>query len=300
METRSAPLVGVMWMVVTGLCFVAVTAIVKHVGQGLPAIEAAFLRYAIGLVFILPLIRPMLAAPLRGPAGRLLVVRGLFQTAGSALWFFAMTRIPIAEVTAMNYLAPVYVTLGAALFLGERLAARRLIAIAAALLGALLILRPGVREVSAGHIAMLVSAPAFAASYLIAKRLTGLLTPSVIVGWLSVATAIGLAPLALAVWEPPTPVELAWLALTAAFATVAHYTMMLAFRAAPVAVTQPVTFLQLVWAAALGALVFAEPVDPWVVLGGSVIVAAVCFIAWREARARRLSATVGPVEATRL
>ena len=59
--------------------------------------------------------------------------------------------------------------------------------------------------------------------------------------------------------------------------------MTLAFAAAPVTVTQPVTFLQLVWAVLLGALVFAEPVDIWVVFGGVLILASVSFITWREA-----------------
>lgn len=73
----------------------------------------------------------------------------------------------------------------------------------------------------------------------------------------------------------------------ALFATAGHYTMTLAFAAAPVTVTQPVTFLQLVWAVALGAILFAEPVDPWVIAGGSLILAAVVFITWREAVLKR-------------
>ena len=79
--------------------------------------------------------------------------------------------------------------------------------------------------------------------------------------------------------------------LVACFATAGHYTMILAFRAAPVTVTQPVAFLQLVWATMLGALVFMEPVDNWVMLGGAIIVAAISFISWREAKVRRESIT---------
>jgi drug/metabolite transporter (DMT)-like permease len=63
--------------------------------------------------------------------------------------------------------------------------------------------------------------------------------------------------------------------------------MTLAFAAAPLTVTQPVTFLQLVWATALGAVVFAEPNDIWVVLGGAVILGSVTFITWREAMLKR-------------
>ncbi|RMH45249.1 MAG: DMT family transporter [Alphaproteobacteria bacterium] len=290
-EAPSRPLWGVFWMVVTGLNFVAVTALVKHVGPRLPAAESAFLRYVLGLVFLAPMIRPMLSAGLDRRALGYFTLRGVAHTLGVMLWFYAMTQIPIAEVTAMNYLSPVYVTLGAALFLGERLAFRRLAAVAAALVGALLILRPGFREISPGHLAMLGTALMFAASYLIAKRMSDLVSPTVIVGMLSVTVTIGLAPFAAMVWVPPTPAELFWLFLVAAFATAGHYTMTLAFRAAPVAVTQPVAFLQLVWATLLGVLVFGEPVDGWVIAGGALIMAAVSFIAWREAKLRRRALT---------
>ena len=129
-------------MLATGGLFVAVTAVVKHVGSALPAAESAFLRYFLGLVFLIPMIKPILKAKLTRHSVRLFVARGLAHSLGVILWFFAMTQISIAEVTAMNYMAPIYVTIGAALFLGETLAARRIIAIGAAMLGALIILRP--------------------------------------------------------------------------------------------------------------------------------------------------------------
>ncbi|MFV2051930.1 DMT family transporter [Aliiroseovarius sp. YM-037] len=285
------PLWGAFWMIVTGLCFVAVTAIVKHLGGDVPAAQAAFLRYVIGLVFVLPMIGPMLRARLGGRDIALFSLRGAMQTFGVMLWFYAMTKISIAEVTAMNYMSPVYVTIGAALVLGETFAARRMLAVVAALIGALLILRPGVRELSSGHVAMLFTPMFFAVGYLIAKRMADTVSPAVVVGMLSVTVTIGLAPFAWAVWVPVSWVSLGWLTLVAFFATAGHYTMTLAFRAAPVSVTQPATFLQLVWASLLGAAIFAEPLDTWVMLGGGIIIAAISFISWREATLKRRSIT---------
>jgi len=285
------PLAGILWMLLTGLCFVAVTATVKHLGQAVPAAQAAFLRYALGLVFVIPMIRPMLRSGLGRRGATLAGLRAAAHTLAVILWFFAMARIPIADVTAMNYLAPVYISVGAALFLGERLASRRIAAILVALAGALVILRPGFRELSSGHVAMLFTAPAFAVSYLMAKRLTAEISPLAVVGLLSVGVTIGLAPFAAVVWVPPTPVQLLWLLLVAFFATAGHYSMTRAFEAAPLAVTQPVTFLQLVWATLLGIFVFGEAFDPWVVLGGSMVVGAVSFISWRESALRRRAAT---------
>jgi drug/metabolite transporter (DMT)-like permease len=287
------PVAGVFWMIVTGLCFVAVTASVKMVGDDVPAAQAAFLRYVLGIGFLIPMIPAVRAATLSRRTLGLFGIRGLAHSLGVITWFYAMTRIPIAEVTAMNYLNPVYVTVLAVLVLGERISARRIIAVLLALAGALVILRPGFRELDPGHFAMLFTAASFAVGYLIAKILADEVPASVVVFMLSVTVTIALAPFALAVWVPVGWGDLGWLFLTAVFATAGHYTMTLAFRSAPLTVTQPVTFLQLIWATALGALVFAEPVDVFVILGGAMIIASVTYIALREAQLRRRVASAG-------
>jgi drug/metabolite transporter (DMT)-like permease len=171
------------------------------------------------------------------------------------------------------------------------MALRRVGAILMALVGALIILRPGFREISPGHIAMLFTAVAFGGSYLLAKFTVDGTNPVVVVAMLSIFVTLGLAPFAIAVWVWPSVQELGVLFLVACFATAGHYTMSLAFAAAPVTVTQPVTFLQLVWAASLGAVVFGEPVDMWVVGGGTLILASVSFITWREAVLKRRAIT---------
>ncbi|WP_425091965.1 DMT family transporter [Tropicimonas sp. S265A] len=285
------PLAGILWMVVTGFCFVGVTALVKSIGDAIPAAQSAFLRYILGLVFLIPIAGRLIQLRLSRTEIGLFTVRGVVHSGGVIAWFYAMTQIPIAEVTAMNYLSPVYVTLGAALFMGETLAARRIAAICVALLGALIILRPGFRDLSPGHIAMGFTALSFAGSYLLAKSLSDRADPSVVVAGLSIVVSICLAPFALAVWVPVTPGQLGVLFGVACFATAGHYTMTLAFQAAPLTVTQPVTFLQLVWATALGAVVFGEAVDAFVLLGGGLIVAAISFMSWREAQLRRRART---------
>jgi len=281
------PVLGVFWMVVTGLLFVGVTALVKYLGTDIPAPQAAFIRYALGLVFLLPMIRPILRADLSAKQWGLFAARGLAHSIGVALWFFAMARIPIADVTAMNYLAPIYVTIGAALFLGERLALRRVLAVVVALIGALIILRPGFREIGSGHFAMLAAAVVFGASYLLAKLLTDQTNAVIVVGMLSFWVTLGLAPMAAHVWVTPDLHTVLVLFVVACLATAAHYTMTLAFRSAPLTVTQPVTFLQLVWAVSVGTLFFGEAVDIWVVIGGLVILASVSFMTWREAMLKR-------------
>ena len=280
-------LAGVGWMVVTGLCFVMVTALVKVLDGRIPAAESAFLRYLLGLVFLLPVWRQLAAVRLSARQWRLFGLRGAVHTVGVILWFYAMSRIALAEVTAMNYLTPVYVTILAVFVLGERLALRRILAIVAALAGALLILRPGFRALDPGHVAMLGTAALFSGSYLLAKILSGEVPAVVVVALLSVTVTLGLAPFAALHWVTPTWGEIAVLFGVACFATAGHYTMTLAFAAAPMSVTQPVTFLQLVWSVLLGAVFFAEPADPFVIAGGTVILSAISFITWREQQLKR-------------
>ena len=284
---KLSPVPGVCWMALTGVFFVAVTAVVKWGAQDLPAAEAAFLRYVLGLVFLIPMLGPIRRAKLSARQLRLFGLRGGAHTLGVILWFYAMTRISVAEVTAMNYMAPIYVTLGAAFFLGESLAFRRILAILGAVIGALIIMRPGFRELSDGHIAMLGTAVFFGIGYLTAKRLADEVPAVVVVGMLSIVVTIGLAPFAIAVWVWPSWTELCAMFVVACFATAGHYTMTRAFAVAPVTVTQPVTFLQLIWATVLGWAMFGEAIDPFVVFGGIIILTSVTALTIREAVLKR-------------
>ncbi|MDO5632615.1 MAG: DMT family transporter [Paracoccus sp. (in: a-proteobacteria)] len=283
-QTRS-DLTGIAWMVATGLSFVAVSGIVRALDGALPAPQAAFIRFCFGLVFLGPVLVPALRTGFSGPVWRLFGLRGALHLAAVVAWFYGVARIPVAEVTAIGYLNPVVVMVGAALFLGERISTRRMAAIAVAVLGAVIVLRPGIRALDPGHLAQVAAVICFGTSYLVAKRLSLLASPAVVVAMMSLTVTVGLAPLAAAVWVPPTLAQVAGLGLVAVFATLGHYTMTRAFAAAPLTVTQPVTFLQLIWAALLGWFAFHEPLDAWVILGGALMIGAISYITWREAGA---------------
>lgn len=274
-------------MIGSTLMFVCVTGIVRYLGSQLPAAEGAFIRYAFGVLVMAPAIWKVLRNPPPMKLTAQFALRGFLHSLGVICWFFAMARIPIAEVTAIGYVTPIFITVGAALFLGETLKARRLAGVMAGLLGALVILRPGFQEISIGQLSQLAAAPMFAASYLMTKSLTGRADSGVIVTMLTIFCTLFLFPFALVDWQTPSLHELFWLFLTAICATFGHYCMTRALQAAPVSVTQPITFLQLVWATTLGIVVFGEAVDPYVILGGTIIVGAATFISHREARLSR-------------
>ena len=282
------PVEGVLWMLATTLAFVGVNGIVRHLGTELPAAQSAFIRFAFGLAFLAPALWGIRGTRLPEGIWPLFLWRGGLHVAAVIFWFWAMARVPVAEMAAIGFLNPVIVLVIAGLLFGEGLGRGRLVSVMVALLGALVVLRPGLREVTPGHLSQLVATVCFAVSYIFAKRLSGMAPASVVVAVLSVTVAVGLAPVAVWVWQPVSTEQLAWLAGVAALATLGHYTMTRAFRAAPLTVTQPVTFLQILWATLLGALVFGEAVDGFVILGGALIVGAVSLNTWAEARKGRI------------
>jgi len=162
-------------------------------------------------------------------------------------------------------------------------------AIVFGLLGVFIILRPGFSEISIGQVAQLITAPLFAASLLLTKKLTSTEQLSVIVASLSIICSITLLPVALTNWVKPDGTELALLSLTGVLATIGHFTLTRAFTLAPISVLQPVSFLQLLWATLFGVLLFAESIDGFVVLGGSILVISISYIAHRESVANAQS-----------
>lgn len=286
---------GLAWMVVSGMCFVCVSAIVRGLGSDMPAPQASFIRYLFGLILFLPLLyRVRAKIRFNGILG-LHAIRGVIHSLAIMLWFFAMARIPITEVTAISYVAPLFTTIGAALFFSEKLHGRRIGALIIGFVGMLIILRPGFQVIEIGSWAQFMAAPLFAASFLFTKKLTQTEDTLIIVMWLSVFCTLGLVPGAIWFWRTPTMEELGWLFLVALLATAGHFTLTQAFRNAPITVLQPVQFLQLVWAALIDVALFHEGIDPYVIAGGAIIVFAASYIAHRERQAsKRATASATP------
>ena len=273
---------GMLLMVASGLCFVSVAVLVRWVGTSLSAPQAAFIRYLFGTLMLAPVFISLARREAQVNALGMVVVRGVVHALAVILWFFAMARIPMAEVTAIGYLTPVVVTVAAAVFLGERLQARRLIAVAIGFIGVLVILRPGFQTLSVGQLAQLATTPLFAASFILTKKLTDTDSNTVIVAVLSLVCTLTLIVPAALNWSPVSLREYGLLFLTAGFATLGHFFLTHAFRCAPIAALQPVTYLQLIWATVLGVMLFGDAIDFYVVLGGAILVVSTSYIAHRE------------------
>lgn len=274
-------------MAAGGLLFVAVTVLVRHLGSDLPAVEAAFIRYLIGMVLLLPMIWRMQWRSIQPARYKLYLLRGIAHGVGVMLWFYAMARIPLADVTAIGFSTPIFTALGAILIFREQVRARRMLAILAGFIGTLVILRPGFQAIEVGSLAQLVAAFFFAGSFLFAKHMTRFESPGVILLMLTIFCTLTLLPGAIYYWREPTLTEVSWLALVAIFATAGHYAITRAIAYAPLTVTQPLSFLQLVWAIIFGYWLFDEVPDNWVVIGALIIVASISYLTHREAVATR-------------
>jgi drug/metabolite transporter (DMT)-like permease len=278
---------GIGWMLLSGIMFIGVTGIVRYLGDEMHPIQAAFIRYAFGIVLVVPVILRVGLYGLLSTRIRLHASRGLVHGIGVMLWFYAMSRLPIAEVTALGFTTPIFTTAGAMLILGERVKNYRVAGILVGFIGALIVLRPGLRIIDFGAVAMLIAAPLFACSLLMAKVATKTESSSVIVALLSIFCTLTLLPLALVYWRTPTTEEWSLLFLTAIFATLGHYCLTRAFQSAELSALQPFSFLQLVWATLLGLVVFSEQPDLWLWLGAGVIVFSATWIGRQEVRSSR-------------
>ena len=281
-------LLGCLWMVAGGLLFVAVTVLVRHLGSDMAAVQAAFIRYLIGLLLVLPMLWRMRRRLRRAQGMRFYFWRGIVHGGAVMLWFFAMARIPLAEVTAIGFSTPVFTAIGAVLIFGEKIRLRRMLAIGAGFVGTLIILRPGFQAIAPGSLAQLAAALLFAGSFLLAKRLTRDEPSGDILVMLTLFCTLALLPGAIYYWREPTWTEVGWLALVAVFATAGHYALTRAIAHAPLTVTQPLSFLQLVWAVLFGYWLFDEVPDVWVIAGAALIVAAISYLTQREAAAARV------------
>ena len=269
-------------MLLTGLCFVAVMVSVKYLSKDLPSIQAAFFRYLFGLILILPLFK----FQYKKNTNKLPIfkygLRGIIHGFAVVLWFYSVANIPMADVTAINYLTPIFTTIGAILIFKEVITLNRVGALLLSFIGAMLILKPGLEIFSYGKIAQLLSTILFATSYLIAKNLTKTESTNLIVIFLTFFATITLLPFTFFLWVNPSIGDLLLLFGVAILGTLGHYFMTMALSLAPLSVTQPVIFFQLIWSTLIGLLLFGESLDIFILIGGSFIVVAIVQLSSNE------------------
>jgi drug/metabolite transporter (DMT)-like permease len=221
------------------------------------------------------------------------LIRNSFHFAGQNLWFFSLSLIPLAQVFALEFSYPIWVALAAPLLLGERLTRTRLLAALIGFCGILIVVRPGFAEVNAGTLAAVLSAFGFAGSALFTKRLTSDQSITCILFWLTAMQAVmGLSTAALdgEITLPPAAIA-PWIVVIAIAGLAAHLSLTTALSLAPATVVTPLDFARLPVIALVAAVIYGEAIDPFVLLGGAVILGAIYLNISREARNRRAAAS---------
>ena len=289
MLSNSAPVVrGMLWMAATGLIFVVMNTIMKKLSHELDPWLVGFLRYLLGAVVMLGPALRLGRQALWPKAPGLQLLRGLFHAGGMILWFAALPMVTLAELTAIGFSGPLFICLGAALFLGERMSGARWAAVLIGFGGVVLVVKPwedgGFAGISTGMLLMLASAPVFAGSFLTAKVLMRYDRSEVVVLWQHLWVSVLLVGFAAAYWANPSPAQWALLILCGFLGAGGHYCMVRAFRVVDISAVQPVKFLELVWAAILGVLVFGTVPAGATVIGGVVILASTLLLARHESR----------------
>ena len=276
---------GMVWMVLGGLLFSFLNTIARELTLHLDVYQSQFLRYLFGLLVILPWVwrdgwRAYMPVNMAGQFWR-----GGVHTLGLVLWFTALPKIPLADMTAIGFTGPIFIMLGAAWFLGEPMRKDRWIAAIIGFAGVLVVVLPKMSgEGGWFNLVMLASSPVFAASFLITKALTRYEKPGVIVLWQALTVSVLSLPMALPHWQMPTLMQWLGFAATGVLGTLAHYCLTRAFALSDISATQSLRFLDLVWASILGWLVFGDVPSQWTWAGALVILGATVWIARRESR----------------
>ena len=276
---------GLLWTTAAGLMFSVLNAIARELTLRIDPFQSQFLRYLFGLLVLMPIVlhRGFGAYRPKNVGGQFL--RGAVHTVGLCLWYVALPRIPLADMTAIGFTGPIFIMIGAYVFFREPMHWERWLATILGFVGVLIVVGPKVSG-SGGtwHLVMLASAPVFAASFLLTKALTRHESAGVILLWQSIAITLFSLPLALPVWQGLTPWEWFAFLVCGLLGSGAHYCLTKSFQVADISATQSVKFLDLVWAALLGWLVFAQVPSASTLAGGLLICAATVWVAHRESR----------------
>ena len=282
---------GLLWSAAAGLTFSVLNALMRALALNMDPFQAQFLRYLFGLLVLLPLVtrsgnlKHWWPKSVRGQ-----FTRGALHTAGLVLWFWALTRIPLADTTAIGFTGPLFIMVGAWLFFKEPMHWERWVAVGLGFAGVLIVVGPRLTIGQGGgglwHLVMLASAPLFAASFLVTKALTRYENTGTILLWQAITVTLFSLPLALLHWQAPTAWVWAGFLLCGLLGSTGHYCLTRSFRVADISATQSVKFLELLWSALMGWLLFSDLPTASTLVGGAVIAAATLSVARREAQWR--------------
>lgn len=281
-----APAKAILLSVSAILLFGMMDASVKAVTPLSGTAPALWARYTGQMLVVLVLVLPRLRRVVRSNYLGLQIARSVLLMSATLFFFFAIGRSSLATASAVMSTNPLLITLGAALFLGERLGPRRIGAVVAAMIGALLVIRPGSDVFEPAALAAFLAAICFASYALITRRVgpdenvwTSLFYTG-LVGAILTSCAVPFF------WTPLTWEIAAWMCAIAGFGTVGQLLLIRALSLAEAGMLAPFNYTGLVFAVIMGIVAFGEWPDLWTLIGALVIAGAGIYVWHREVRVR--------------
>lgn len=284
---RTDVMAGILWVTLAMALFAGLAASSRYaMSYGYHPLQIAFFRFLSALVLMLPLLAWRGTSLVRSNAPELYAIRASISLFSMTAWFWAISLIPLGELTAIGFLSPVFGTLAAIVILGEKVRLRRWSAILIGFIGAMIMLRPGSSPIGLGQYLALFSAFTGGVMAVLLKQLAGRDDPDKIVFLTTlIMTPLALVP-ALFVWRTPTWELLPIITVVGLTGVLGHMCLARAFRAADASLVLTLEFSRLPFAVALGFVMFGELIDMWTWVGAAIIFASAVYIARREAKLR--------------
>jgi drug/metabolite transporter (DMT)-like permease len=267
--------------------FASMHALVRHLSGQLHPFEIAFFRSIFGLAAIAPLMWRVGPSVLISRNPGLLAVRGLVGGLSLMTWFYGLSITPIATATVLSFTSVIFASVGAAIFLQERMRLRRWTAVAFGFAGVLVIVRPGVAVFEPGSLVIMLAAILWGVGIVLVKTIARSDETVTIVAWTALWLIVATAIPAWLVWVAPTWRQLAWLLLIGILGTAGTFAWTQALKTADASLVIPTDFTRLVWAGAIGWFAFGEIPDRWMWIGAALIIGSTLYIGLREAKLSR-------------
>ena len=266
----------------------AMMILVKALSTEYTSFQILFIRTLFGLAILTPILWRNGFSTLKTRRLPLHMSRAVFAYFGMLGLFIGLGSIPIAEVVSLSFTQPIFIFLLAAILLGEKLNARRVIAILGGFAGVLILLRPGFTEVGFGAAVVLGGAIAYAFSNVCIKKLMTTENVTSTTVWVNILMCPLAGIPAAFYWVTPTLPDLALLAGVGLTGTAGIWFISRAYATAEMSAVVPFDFLRLPIVAAAGWIWFGEITDIWTIAGAAVIFASTYALARSEARKKRI------------
>ena len=276
---------SVLLMIGAMFVFTLMDAVAKVLTQEIGVWPTLWIRYLGQAVLVFLIVLPRFGKIIKTSFPLLQLARSVFLMCATMCFFWGISNIGLAEATAIMDISPVLITLGAVLFLGERIGIRRVFGIIGALIGAMIVIRPGSDVFSAYALFPLGAAICYSGYNIITRFVGAREDPWTSLFYTALFGAIVFSAIVPFYWQPLSTFTITLMATLSVMATLAQWLLIKALSLGEASLLAPIGYIALIFATLWGFLLFGDLPDQWTVIGALVIVASGIYVWWRERKA---------------